>query len=182
VAAFNSVVDLVDCPGCGATREREAQFRYGEVRQHMFRFGDHVKWARRSVGAPHTPRVVAAGWLTECPQCGWEGQCELLIADDIIEAVRAWTFMPDLVLGADFEVVPVSRESGDRVVRRLLLAIAIVFGMLACLIGEYGNWRVNIGQVGGTLLPASFWLAALDGHDTFPDPPVTRRMWVALRT
>ena len=42
------------------------------------------------------------------------------------------------------------------------------------LLSEYGRWRVNIGLVGtGSVAPASFWLAALSGEDTFPDPPTT---------
>jgi hypothetical protein len=38
---------------------------------------------------------------------------------------------------------------------------------------DYGAWRANLGFDGGALMPASFWMAALDGSRTVPVPAVT---------
>lgn len=45
--------------------------------------------------------------------------------------------------------------------------------MLVRLTSEYGKWRVTACLAPGPFYPASFWIAALDGDDAFPDPPVT---------
>lgn len=41
------------------------------------------------------------------------------------------------------------------------------------LISEYGSWRANLGYRRGRYFPASFWLEALNGSTSFPEPAVT---------
>ncbi|HEX7739505.1 MAG TPA: hypothetical protein VF426_07640 [Marmoricola sp.] len=38
---------------------------------------------------------------------------------------------------------------------------------------DYGTWRATMAYRNGALLPASFWLAALEGVDAPPSPAVT---------
>jgi hypothetical protein len=79
------------------------------------------------------------------------------------------------------EVVRLRAKLDERQARLVSDDAAGAFGQLVYHLGdlvfqltsEYGAWRVNVGLGDGALFPASFWIAALDGGDTFPDPPVS---------
>lgn len=49
----------------------------------------------------------------------------------------------------------------------------VVGGLLVQLLSDYGTWRANLAYLEGVLFPASFWLAALDGSASPPEPAVT---------
>ena len=49
----------------------------------------------------------------------------------------------------------------------------LVSGLMVHISSEYGVSRVNLSLGSSAQLPASFWLAALDGHADYPDPAVT---------
>ena len=49
-----------------------------------------------------------------------------------------------------------------------------VIGALSVhLFADYGSWRANVSLGGGPQFPASFWVAALGGSTSFPEPVVT---------
>jgi len=68
-------------------------------------------------------------------------------------------------------------DSGARLVAEEEGAFAsatfLLAGLVFQLTSDYGGWRLNIGLEGGTQFPASFWIAALERSEEFPDPPVT---------
>ncbi len=103
---FNTVHIQQACPACGQLVGRELQFKYGETRQHSYQVGDALKWggsdykykhprAQRQVlnsgawggndvGEPGHKVVVVDAMSSACPNCGADGDYEVLIEDNKI--------------------------------------------------------------------------------------------------
>lgn len=105
MALFNTLIAAVACPSCGAEHDRRVQYRYGRTWQLETHLGDEVEWGVGAVGEAGHNEVIVAGWIDSCPSCSFEGDCEVVVRNDLLVGVRAWSAAPGLVLGEDFEVI-----------------------------------------------------------------------------
>ena len=87
MAAFNSVVVLMECPGCGHAETREVQFRYGQVYLHRYYVGSSLNWGQPAVGEKGTEQTTVPAWLGPCTKCGREGDLDLVIRSNRIVGV-----------------------------------------------------------------------------------------------
>lgn len=106
MATINTLRGEVPCPQCGQVYFREMQYRYARTWLLSYGLGDLVEWDEHSIGDPGLKKVAAAAWIDPpCPNCGFEGDCEVIIESDRIVGVRPWSGSPELVEGADYIVL-----------------------------------------------------------------------------
>jgi hypothetical protein len=92
MSAFNTVESLVACPSCGAARDFEVQFKFGDTWQHRYRIGDVVRWGGNNVGEPGHKEVLVEGIGGPCPTCCTEFlDFDVVIVDNRLAEVRPTT-------------------------------------------------------------------------------------------
>jgi hypothetical protein len=66
----------------------QVQFKYGEVWQHEYKIGDHIKWGTNEIGDPSAKRVVVEGVLEgEKLTRNMPEDFQIYIVDNKIESV-----------------------------------------------------------------------------------------------
>lgn len=92
MSAFNTVHAPVACPNCGAARDFEVQFKFGDTWQHRYRVGDVLRQGGNDVGDRGHKEVLVEGIGGPCPNCGTEFlDFDVLIVDNRVAEVRPAT-------------------------------------------------------------------------------------------
>lgn len=105
MAAYNLVIATLDCPKCGESGETRVQFKFGDTWQHHYVLGDTLHWGGNDTGVKGQEEVVADGASEGCPHCGFEGDFEVWIKNDVLDEVRATSGQFDFVKAQESYVV-----------------------------------------------------------------------------
>jgi hypothetical protein len=88
MSTFNVLQANTTCPVCGYMQPFEVQFSFGDVWQHCYSIGDHLKWGANSLGPRAAREVRVDGVGSRCSSCGQAFQdFEILIERDVITDV-----------------------------------------------------------------------------------------------
>lgn len=88
MGAFNVLTVATRCPTCGEQVELRLQFKYGDSWQLEYRLGDELRWGGNETGRPGARRVLLDAASESCPNCGADGDFEILVEDNRLESFR----------------------------------------------------------------------------------------------
>ena len=128
MAGFDELLVDISCPKCGVLlHDFPLQYKFGRPEARQVRLGARIDWGDVSIlkrlpsrlslvyGFPGQRRVVASGYATPCPSCGYSGDCEfgrrgmwhfeIFVENDVLVAFNLCTGTYDEALREDYSLV-----------------------------------------------------------------------------